>query len=170
MSALCSKTSCVLTALRRWGQCKISSWICVSVCVFLLGFLDFLGGEGVEKKEGLGFVVVRFFCLFLLRKSNVILKYQWRSLFLKGPVKIPGLMSSNSNKKPWGLTVPVWLSRRDLKESNESAYLKIMKTTSDETSEYQDWKGCRSLQADVKKHIKKCQEKYNKHWLQRLGC
>lgn len=48
----------------------------MSVCVFLLGFLDFLGGEGVEKKEGLGFVVVRFFCLFLLRKSNVILKYQ----------------------------------------------------------------------------------------------
>lgn len=37
-----------------------------------------------------------------------------------------------------------------------------MITTSDETSEYQDWKGCKSLQADVKKHTGKCQGKYNK--------
>lgn len=54
------------------------------------------------------------------------------------------------------------LKGQDSKEINTSAYLRRMITTSDETSEYQDWKGCRSLQADVKKHTRKCQEKYNK--------
>lgn len=68
--------------------------------------------------------------------------------------------------KQWGWVYgTVFLARlkgQDWKESNTSAYLRRMITTSDETSEYQDWKGCRSLQADVKKHTRKCQEKYNK--------
>lgn len=62
-------------------------------------------------------------------------------------------IQNNLVRKTWG---------QDLKERNTSAYLRRMITTSEETSEYQDWKGCRSLQADVKKHTRKCQEKYNK--------
>lgn len=70
-----------------------------------------------------------------------------------------------TNQRAMGMGLQNNLARlkvQDLKESKTSAYLKRTITTSDETSEYQDWKGCRSLQADVKKHTRKCQEKYNK--------
>lgn len=97
------------------------------------------------------------------RKNAVMLKYQWSTLFPKVSVKTLGL---RNNKKAFRTECPSITEPTKLEGMKQICISKDYENNIRWNSEYQDRKGCRSLQADVKRHTRKCQEQYNKPWLQ----